>query len=328
MRRPLLALTLMTISTLSLAARPPGTENETNPEGLPWMTGPLMAPAGSTVPTGKLDWEPYLFATDSYGVYNNRGKVISNAANVTVQPLLTVDRGITDWMDIQVIFPYSFNSHEGQSYNGFADQIVLIGLQALKAKPALWWYPDLRVTLEETFPGGKYQQLNPARLGTDATGIGSYQSSIGLNFQKTWHLGGVHYLSSRLSYTYTIPSSVHVLGYNAFGGGDGTNGTVNVGIKQVLDGSLEYSLTKHWVLASDIIYNNAGTSTFRGNPGLTSSGLPASVGQPSNHQYSLAPAIEYNWNSHYGVIGGAWFTFAGTDASDFVSGVVAFNYYN
>jgi hypothetical protein len=44
-------------------------------------------------------------------------------------------------------------------------------------------------------------------------------------------------------------------------------------------------------------------------------------------QYSLAPAIEYNWNIDLGVISGVWFTFAGKNAEAFASWVTALNYY-
>ncbi len=294
---------------------------------LPWMTGPILAQPGNVVPAGHINWEPYLMVTDSFGTYNNFGKVVRQQPTVTSQPLLALTIGILKKMDFEIIAPYSFNSKDGQSFRGAADISGLLGYQAMKDDPTSWWYPSLRATLEETFPSGSYQQFDPSLLGTDATGAGSYQTSIGLNFQKVLHFGGVHYLSTRLSYTYTIPTSVHVKGINAYGGALDTNGTVNVGNKQVLDLAFEYSVTANWVLATDIVYNNGAPNTFSGTTGTTSTGAPAEVGQPSTKSYQLTPSVEYNWNMHLGMIVGAWFTVYGDNSSDFAGGAMALNYY-
>ncbi len=49
---------------------------------------------------------------------------------------------------------------------------------------------------------------------------------------------------------------------------------------------------------------------------------------PTSAQFSIAPAIEYNWNANIGIIFGSWFTLAGKNSTQFTSGVFAFNYYN
>lgn len=319
---------LSTLLTQTLfAASSPDTQSDTYTD-LPWMTGPILAPAGHVVPGGHINWEPYLFVTDAFGTYNALGKVIHNPSNVTTQPMLSLTAGVTQWMDFQAIIPYSFNNKEGQSDNDWADITLMFGLQAMTDNPKSWWYPDLRITVEETFPSGHYENLNPALLGTDSTGAGSYQSSIGLNFQKVWQFSEVNYLRGRLSYTYTIAASTHVTGYNSFGGGIGTDGNVDLGNKSVVDIGLEYSLTPNWVLATDLVYNNATPTVFTGTPGLTTDGSIATTGQSSTHQYSMTPSIEYNWNASVGIIAGAWFSFAGDEAVDFAGGAIAFNYYD
>lgn len=326
--------TLSSIPLITQASSPPDPINEENYKNLPWMTGPILAPAGHVVPGGHVNWEPYLFVTDTFGTYNNRGKVVHDKPTITTQPMLSLTVGLTQWMDFQALIPYSFNTREGQSDNNWADISLMFGFQVLTGDPNSLWFPDLRVTLEETFPAGKYDQLNPALNGTDSTGIGSYQSAIGLNFQHVWHsqtlkyFSGVHYLRGRLSYTYTIPSSVNVHGINAFGGALNTSGSVNVGNKSVIDIGLEYSMTANWVLATDIVYNNETPSEFSGFSGLSPDGSNANVGLGSNHQYSLAPAIEYNWNEQLGVIAGSWFTVGGDNSGDFAGAAIALNYYD
>lgn len=331
----LLILSGLAVLPISLlASSPPDPINEENYQNLPWMTGPILAPAGHVVPGGHVNWEPYLFVTDAFGTYNNRGKVVHDKPTVTTQPMLSLTVGVTQWMDFQAIIPYSFNTKEGKSDNNWADISLMFGFQVMNGDPNSLWYPDLRVTLEETFPAGNFEQLNPELNGTDSTGIGAYQTAIGLNFQHVWHsqtlkyFSGVHFLRGRLSYTYTMPSSVNVRGINAFGGVQATNGSVNVGNKSVLDIGLEYSMTANWVLATDIVYNNETPSEFSGYAGFNTNGSPASVGLQSNHQYSLAPAIEYNWNEQLGMIAGAWFTVGGDNATEFAGGAIALNYYD
>jgi hypothetical protein len=48
---------------------------------------------------------------------------------------------------------------------------------------------------------------------------------------------------------------------------------------------------------------------------------------PSNEQWSVAPAIEYNWSKNVGLIVGSWFSFAGRNSVRFISGVAALNIY-
>lgn len=319
---------LCSLSICVFGASSPEESGSTDYSDMPWLTGPILAAAGHVVPGGHINWEPYFFASDAFGTYNNAGKVIRNTPTITSQPMLSLTIGMTQWMDFQALLPYNFNNSGNQSDNHWADITLMFGLQAMTDNPKIWWYPDLRITVEETFPTGNYQNLNPTRLNTDSTGIGSYQSAIGLNFQKVWQLSTVHYLRMRMTYTYSIPTNITVNGYNAFGGGIGTHGKINVGNKGAVDISFEYTLTPNWVLASDFIYNNSLASPFSGTPGTTSTGAIAQVGQKNNHGYSITPSIEYNWNAQLGVIAGAWLSVGGNNISDFSGGAIALNYYS
>jgi hypothetical protein len=95
-----------------------------------------------------------------------------------------------------------------------------------------------------------------------------------------------------------------------------------------LDMSFEYSLTRNWALALDLIGYWKDKANFTGNPGTD---LPLDtrtvIAKSAGIAYSLAPAIEYNWNENLGVIAGAWFTVAGKQTSDFFTFVFAVNYY-
>lgn len=298
----------------------------------PWMTGPILAPAGHVVPGGHTNYEPYLFVTDAFGIYNNRGNVHSVPRSVKTSPTMVLTQGLASFMDLQIIAAYNFNNNKranrgAVSYNGWADPSVMLGFQALTQQKGTWM-PDLRVTLIETFPAGRYQNLNPSRPGVEANGGGSYQTGIGLNFQKTVLLPNKRFLRTRLDFTYTMPASTHVTGFNSYGGGFGTSGTVNLGNKFNVDLGLEYTLTQHWVPALDVSYSHQDTTTFSGRRGVTATGMPARIGSLKGGVLSLAPAIEYNFSAALGIIGGAWFSVYGRNNAEFAGAAFALNYYH
>ena len=289
--------------------------------GLPWMTGPLLAPSGHTLAAGHTNVEPYLFVTDSFGTYTRKWARHNTPTTITVNPTAVITQGLSRHFDFQAAIPYVYNHKSGQSSAFFADISTTLGYQLLEQNKANWM-PDLRLTLQETFPTGEYNDLNPAKKGTDATGAGSYQTSFGANFQKTWQFNS-RYLRSRLSFIYTIPSSIKLTGVDAYGGSAATNGTLTYGNKFVTDLGFEYTLTNNWVPALDIVYEVSGNkNSFSGTPGTST------PSKPGGDQVALAPAMEYNFSQNLGIIAGVWFTVAGKNTADFVSGVFALNYYH
>ncbi|HEX2583220.1 MAG TPA: transporter, partial [Chlamydiales bacterium] len=126
--------------------------------------------------------------------------------------------------------------------------------------------------------------------------------------------------STTVSAQYAISSLVYVRGANAYGGDSSTNGLVRPGNAVQLIVSFEYTLTQNWALALDTYYQHLNRSTFSGN----SDGKK--VGAPSSEQFSLAPAIEYNFSKKLGIIGGVWFSVASRNTPQFISGVLNLTY--
>jgi hypothetical protein len=50
----------------------PFTEPIEPPEIGPWLTGPLITGSGYIIPKGHYNIEPYIYAIDTHGVYNNK----------------------------------------------------------------------------------------------------------------------------------------------------------------------------------------------------------------------------------------------------------------
>lgn len=287
----------------------------------PWFTGPLLAPSGFTVPAGHWNFEPYIYVTANTGIYNKHWNVkkIVNYWNNVFQS--NIQAGLTSWMDFQFSPTLYYNYRHGAANWAFSDMPVIFDFQLYRRGVNLLdWAMGLKLFLKETIPFGKYQNLKPSKRGTDIGGQGSWQTAIGLVCGNLFHLGGHHFLAWRTSLQYTLPAPVHVKNLNYYGGGAGTNGTVYPAQNFQLDTALEITLTQNWVFAMDLLGSWSGPVRFKGKATGPMT-LPASV------QYSLAPAIEYNWSAELGIIFGPWFTIAGRNSFQFTNGTLAVNYY-
>jgi len=300
---------------LSLADEPGG-EIEA-----PWFTGPLISPSSTAVPLGHFNLETYFYATANTASYNDHWKAdeMNTLWNISFLPQWQI--GLTPWMDIQLnpVFFYSFT--EGAASWGFSDLQAQFDFQLYKTKNKVTeWNSSLKLAVIEIFPCGKYQNLNPKKLSTDIGGAGSWKSALGLVWGNLFYFGKEHFLSTRCSVQYGYSLPVHVKNLNAYGGGSGTKGTVYPGQTFQFDLAGEYSFTKNWVFAMDIFGTWSAKSRFSGTSAVKNT-------LNSSFQLSLAPAIEYNWNSQLGIIFGPWFTVAGLNAYQFATGIFALNYY-
>ncbi len=325
----MIRILLLTLLSFSLFADKVITPQKESVAPNPWFTGPLLAPASDVVSVGHFNLEPYVYITATTGAYDHRGKVIEAPHTSwadSLQPILSI--GLTNWMDMLIIPGIAYNKLQHQTHWVFLDFIFTLDFQLLKPRHIDDWYPYIKFFVTEIFPIGKYRHLNPKKLGTDIGGTGSYRTASGLVIGKLFHIRGAHFLNARLFLQYQWPAPVRLLGFNAYGGSANTDARFFPGQNFGADLGLEYTLTKNWVLACDFAGLWTGRSHFSGNPGTTPLGTKASLGESNfSIQYSMAPAIEYNWSANLGAIAGCWFTLGGKNAARFWSAVFAFNYY-
>jgi hypothetical protein len=298
-------------------------------EGIaPWFTGPLIAASATVIPGGHINFEPYLFYFNSPYFYDNdwdRERHIT-LQQVTLAPYLWI--GLTKWADLQLLPVVTWRYRDGPSSLSLGDWSAKLEFQLyLSEIPHKNWLPSIKLGIQETFPTGKYRNLNPNKLFTDQTGQGAYTTNFQLDFARFLHFSGHHWMQFRLNLNWAISAPVHVKGLNSYGGGTGANGTVRPGQVGSVDFAVEYALTRNWVLACDFQWTCQGTSEFSGHPGVTPAGLPARDRQAASNLYVIAPAIEYNWSQYVGIIAGTQITLAGKNSNQYYSGVVAFNYY-
>jgi hypothetical protein len=292
----------------------------------PWFTGTLLSTRGRTVEEGRLVIQPYIYYTRYGGVYTGNWRLQSatTSHNITQQTYFIY--GLTDRFDIELCPQWLQNYSQGTTSNGFGDLSLQLGFQAVTARDDSW-VPYVRLWVQELFPTGRFDKLNPATSLVGATGGGSFATTFGLGIQKPLNLGEGHVLRYRFNVTRTLYTPVSVTGFNAYGGGFGTDGHVDPGSVTNLIAAAEFSLTRHWGLALDISYQIVEATRFSGTTGIGPTGIPATVGKGSGELLSLAPAAEYHLTSQVALIAGPWFSILGRNTSSFVGGVAAVFFY-
>ncbi len=285
----------------------------------PWLTGTLLSPFGYVIEKGHVNFEPYFSGNTLYGVYNKHWREESkrNHTILSAQPFFWY--GFAHRWDIEIGPQFSWNHVDGASHWVLNDMPVELEFQILYEEIQQWW-PAIKLALLFTVPLGKYQKLDPKSQGTDIGGEGNWQPGVQLVFQRLFNWEKPHAIVTHFALGYTYPTPVHVKGLNTFGGDKSTRGKVFPGPTLLTILGLECTLTQNWALALDVQYQHMHHTRFSGKTSRR-------VGPPSSEQFSLAPAVEYNWSANFGAIGGVWFTIAGRNTEAFANGILAINLY-
>jgi hypothetical protein len=293
----------------------------------PWYTGPLITPSATVMDLGYFNIQPYLYVIDTYAAFDQhrKSKRSKHGSQISVNPVAgpLLQFGLTPYTDLTIVVPGAMNWQDGSFGGGIGDASVGIGFRFLQQTP---WVPAVKFSIKEIFPTGSYQHLSSNGLGLSATGGGAYWTAFGLSISKIVFFSYSHPMNLRLAFSYSIPTSVRVKGFNTYGGGFKTNAEVLPGNIFDVDLGIEYSITQRWVLALDVAYEAQGEIRSRGYPGTNADGSPASLKRGYRDNLSLAPALEYNWNENLGVIGGAWFSVYGRNSGNFAGGMFSVTY--
>ncbi|HEX2580077.1 MAG TPA: hypothetical protein VHK67_06730 [Rhabdochlamydiaceae bacterium] len=291
-------------------------EEKTEYKYEPIYAGTLLAFFPDNIPPGYVLLEPYLFAGTTNGVYNAEWEHKHSFNFFDSQLLFLVETGITSWLDVSLTVNENYSVCQGRKSTHFGDTRLGLGFQVTKNKPESA-VPDFRILLMESFPTGKYQHLDPRKHIADVTGSGAFETWIIAIVRKIIYFTPTQVVSLNFNLGYDIPSIVHVKGYNLYGGAPKTNGSVHPGHQTLGNIGIEYSLTMNWILGLDVhyVHQNKSTSSHR------------DIHLPSSEEFSLAPCIEYNPSTHFGIEAGAWFSIAGRNNLAFTSGVLTVYWY-
>ena len=287
----------------------------------PLFTGTLLSTRGTTLDRGHMVVEPYFYSTRFGGLYNNNWQLQSGTTTRTNILQTYFIYGLTNRINVEIAPQWVRTHAQDESSVGFGDFPLQLGFQVMRGR-AVSWLHDVRIWVQETFPTGHYTQLSPTKTGLAGTGGGSFATTVGIAAQKMIWLADDHVFRYRLNASYGFYSPVTVQGFNSYGGGFGTEGKVDPGSVTTLTVAGEYTLTRHVVLALDVSFQIANATRFSGITRVGASGDPATVGKGYSKVLTVAPAVEYIWNQHVGVIAGPWFSLSGRNSAEFF-GVVA-----
>ncbi|NGX32360.1 MAG: hypothetical protein K1060chlam4_00403 [Candidatus Anoxychlamydiales bacterium] len=288
----------------------------------PWYGGPLITGSGATLPQGLVNVQPYMYYVVNYAAFDGNRKSRSIKNITEINPKLNLAVGITDRIDIGILINWLHVKRGLESTNHFADTTIGLDIGIIKETPFI---PGLKFSIAETFPTGKYEKFDPIKAAIESSGSGAYETSFALTTSKVVWWSLLHPMVFRFSVNYTIPTKVSVSGFNSYGGGFGTKGTVSPGNEFFLSFGYEFSVYQKFVLTIDVAYEYQNISTFKGTNG-TILGFPAPVGTRSKDVLSLAPAIEYNFSENLSLISGAWFSVRGRNIANFATGIVTLTY--
>jgi len=274
-----------------------------------WWTGPMLANSAHTLPTGHMLIESYLY------------DAISGQAN-SVNSLTYLLYGVTDRLTIGLVPTAGYNSVRG----GPDSSGVQLGDTQLRAQFGLTsldmaeGVPDLAIALIETVPTGRHDRLGARSV--NGFGNGAYTTALAFYSQMLFRMPNGRLLRTRLDLSQSISRKTTVEDVSVYGTGVGFRGHARPGNGFSADAAFEYSLTRNWVLALDVIYNHGNEAIARG----AQNGKTIVLSSGTSDSLGLAPAIEFSWTPNIGVLAGVRIIPKGHNTPASVTPAIAINY--
>ena len=286
----------------------------------------MLAPSAATLPQGHVLVEPYLFNVMSYGRFDMKGTWHAGSREHDIGSLSYILYGLTDRLSVGLIPRFLFNEPAGAPNSSS----VGVGDLSLQAGYGLTRFQDghrmpaLALVIDETVPTGRYQRLGRA---SDGFGAGAYTTGLSIYSQDYLWMPNGRILRVRLDLTYALSASAGVHDVSVYGTSSGFRGRAYPGDSFTADAAGEYSVTRNWVLALDVVYQHNDNTRVSGTlPSSVAAGLSDfRADSGSGYALGLAPAIEYNWNSRVGLLVGVRMFVAGRNATASVTPAVALN---
>ena len=272
-----------------------------------WWTGSLVAYSPHSLPQGHMLIEPYLWDVSS-------GR--TNSVHLFTYFLY----GATDRLTVGFAPDIAFNSvRSGRDSSGVHLGDTTLRAQYMLTAMDMERIPDLALAVLQNLPTGKYDRLD---RGSDGFGNGSYATTLALYSQMAWWMPNGRLLRTRLNLSETFSPRVPVSGASVYGTGPGFSGDAQSGKLFSSVVAFEYSLTRNWVLALDLIYSHGNAGSTRG----FAAGQFLKIDTPASDGYGFTPAVEYNVNANLGVIAGVRVFPDSHNTKANVTPVIAVNY--
>jgi len=273
-----------------------------------WWTGPLVTYSARSLPQGHMLIEPYLYD-------------VSTRDSDTVHSFTYVLYGLTNKLTVGFAPDFAWSSvKNGQDSSGpHLGDVTLRAQYSLVQMDAEKFLPDIAVAVLQNLPAGKYDRLSRA---ADGFGAGNYATTLAVYSQMLWWMPNGRLLRTRLDIMETLSPDVPVRDASVYGTGPGFLGHAAPSNQLSVQTGFEYSLTREWVLATDLVW-------FHNDPTLTVGtvgGVPVTLDSRNSDVFGYSPAIEYNWSPNAGIIAGVRVFAPAHHARASVTPAIAFNY--
>jgi hypothetical protein len=266
-------------------------------------TGPLLASNAETLPQGHFYTEPYFFDVIAGGDHHPGSSGF-------------YQYGLLDSLTVGLQPNFATDTNRLDRGTAIGDFKLLSQVRLTHFTPE-HRIPSIALVLNEVVPTGKYDRLRPSQEGH---GSGSFATEVGINIQHYFLLGNGRLLRARINVLKSFPHGADVVGRSVHGTEAGFRGHASPGSKTTLIGAVEYSVTREWVLALDVIRESKRKTRLEGRDG---NGLLVNRTLPPSRDVGFAPAIEYNWSDRSGAILGVWITPKGHNTSASVTPAIA-----
>jgi hypothetical protein len=291
-----------------------------------WWTGPMLAANAATLPQGHVLIEPYLYDLISNAHFDSNGDRHSGPYEHEVGSQGYALYGVTDWITAGMIPRFSYNEPAGEPNSSSVE----VGDVTLQAGYGLTRYepghltPTISLVVQETVPTGRYDQL---RRAADGEGAGAWTTALAFYSQDYLWMPNGRILRVRFDVTYAVSSSVGLRDQSVYGTPLGFRGHAWPGVGLTADAAAEYSLTRNWVLALDVVYQRNANTRVSGILAATDGTAATSFVSDTGPSYSIAfaPAIEYNWSSRIGALLGLRIIQLGSNTTASLTPAVALN---
>ncbi|MFT3791428.1 MAG: transporter [Rudaea sp.] len=256
-----------------------------------WWTGPMLAASAGTLPQGHFLVEPYLYDAisphaDGFG------------------SLTYINYGLTDRLTVGLIPTFGYNRVSG----GLDSSHVGVGDVSVQAQWRVTQFdadsglPTMSVNVQQTLPAGKFDRLGGR--SSDGLGGGARTTTLGWYMQTYFWMPNGRILRTRLDIADAFSRGVGIEDVSVYGTAQGFRGRAKPGDVQTADLAFEYSLTRNWVLAMDLLYRHAQNMRIVGHSAPAAAADDVRVDSGPRVSFALAPAVEYNWNARVGMLFG------------------------
>jgi len=293
-----------------------------------WWTGPMLAASAASLPQGHALIEPYLFDEVTVGRFDTSGARHEAPHEQDLGSLTYLLYGITDLTTLGMLPRFGYNLPPGEPSSsgvGLGDLTLQAGYGVLQYRDG-HLTPAVSLVVQETLPTGRYDRLERA---SDGLGEGAYTTTLAVYSQDYFWMPNGRILRARLDVSYAFSSSVSVHDQSVYGTSYGFSGRAYPGDEWTVDAACEYSLTRNWVPALDVIYQHSDSTRVSGSTAGSAAGATAAVpfesASGSSYSIGFAPAIEYNFSSTIGVLLGVRIIEIGRNTAATVTPAIAVN---